>query len=547
MTAASILFTHNRLQVLVPQSAGHLIATDCSPMHADAMALGDEVDVAVIGAGHNGLVAAAYLAEAGLQVAVLEARPVPGGNTVTEELTLPGYAHDSCSSAHVLIQSNPLLADDELGLLAKWGLEYVHTDPAVVLPQAGGTALVMHRDLDATVDEIARWSAADAGEFRAMIEEWNGGLAAIHGRWSSGFPLGDSPAADAYRALKARPAWDVIHQRFQHPVIRSMVLWLSLATIQDPRRPGTGVLPSSIAAGRLRFGWSTPIGGSGALPAALIRLLEARGGTLECDAPVTRIDVEGGRAVAVGLTGGRRLRVRQGVVASSHLAKLAGMLDDPPADLVAARDAWQPGLSVFAVHAALRGNLTFGPAGAAAAGGLGGTAGIAAQLEAFGRGETDATDPWLLVVNQTVVDGSRAPDGAGTFKILTIAPWDRADGRDWSSAKDEFAAQIVQRVRERCGGLEPDDILALRAESPVDVAAHNTHNLGGSCHGGEFRMPDGSILPGWPAYGTSVDGLFLTGSTSHPGGSVSGRPGRNAARAVLTAVGLDPAAVMGSR
>jgi phytoene dehydrogenase-like protein len=511
------------------------------------MALPDEVDIAVLGAGHNGLVAAAYLARAGLQVAVLEARPLPGGNTVTEELTLPGYAHDSCSSAHVLIQSNPLLADDELGLLSKWGLEYVHTDPAVVLPQPDGGSLVIHRDLDATVDEIARWSPADASAFHAMIDEWTGGLAAIHGRWSSGFPLGDSPAADAYRALRARPAWDVVHERFEHPVIRSMVLWLSLATIQDPRRSGTGVLPSSIAAGRLRFGWSTPIGGSGALPAALIRLLEAHGGTVACDAPVSRIDVEDGRAVAVRTSDGRRVRVRRAVVASSHLARLAGMLEDEPADLVAARDAWQPGLSVFAVHAALRGNLSFDGAGAAVAAGLGSTAGIAAQLDAFGRGETDATDPWLLVVNQTVVDPSRAPDGAGTFKILTIAPWERADGRAWSTAKDEFAAQIVAKVRERCGGLEPDEILALRAESPVDVAAHNTHNLGGSCHGGEFRMPDGEILVGWPRYDTSVGGLFLTGSTSHPGGSVSGRPGRNAARAVLTALDMDPAAVMGAR
>jgi phytoene dehydrogenase-like protein len=513
------------------------------------MTLPDEVDIAVLGAGHNGLVCAAYLAEAGLRVAVLEARPLVGGNTVTEELTLPGFAHDSCSSAHVLIQSNPLLADDELGLLSKWGLEYLHTDPAVVLPQPDGDALVIHRDLDATVDEIGRWSAPDAAAFRMLIGEWTGGLAAVHGRWSSGRPLGDSPAADAYRALRARSAWDVIHETFRHPVVRSAVLWLSLATIQDPRRSGTGVLPSSIAAGRLRFGWSTPVGGSGALPAALVRLLESRDGVVACDSPVSRIDVENGRAVAVRTADGRRLKVRRGVVAGSHLARLPDLLEQAPGDLIAARAAWRPGLSVFAVHAALRGNLSFttgrGAPFPAVAAGLGGADGVVAQLAAFERGETDVTDPWLLVVNQSVIDPSRAPDGAGTFKILTIAPWERADGRDWSQAKDEFAAQLIARVRARAGGLGPDDILAVRAESPVDVAAHNVHNLGGSCHGGEFLMPDGEVLAGWPRYDTSIEALFLTGSTSHPGGSVSGRPGRNTARAVLTALRMDPARVMG--
>src|SRR4029453_12014214 len=119
-------------------AAGGLMAT---------VSLPDEADVVVLGAGHNGLVCAGYLAEAGLQVAVLEARPLVGGNTATEELTLPGFAHDSCSSAHVLIQSSPLLADDELELLVKWGLQYVHTDPAVVLPQANGDTMVIHRDL----------------------------------------------------------------------------------------------------------------------------------------------------------------------------------------------------------------------------------------------------------------------------------------------------------------------------------------------------------------------------------------------------------------
>jgi phytoene dehydrogenase-like protein len=171
---------------------------------------------------------------------------------------------------------------------------------------------------------------------------------------------------------------------------------------------------------------------------------------------------------------------------------------------------------------------------------------MARQLDALYRGEVDPTDPWLLVVNQTAVDPGRAPDGRATFKILTIAPYDLADGRDWAEAKQDYGEAFLARVRAGTDGLDASDILAVRYESPHDVAAHNLHNLGGSCHGGEFRTDDGAVIPGWPSYGVpSLEGLYLTGATTHPGGSVSGRPGRNAARFVLTQLGLDPSKVMG--
>jgi phytoene dehydrogenase-like protein len=521
-----------------------------APAASSAAELPGSVDVVVIGAGHNGLVAAGYLAAAGLEVLVLEAGALPGGDTVTEELTLPGFAHDSCSSAHVLIQSNPLLRDDELALLSKHGLEYVHTDPAVVLPRDDGDSLVMHRDLDATADEIARWSPKDAVAFREMVGEWTGGLAAMHGRWSSGLELGDTDAARRYQDLRRRSAWDVVHERFTHPVIRDFVLWMAMATIQDPRRPGTGFLPSSLTVGRLTFGWSTPLGGSGALPNALVGQIESHGGRVVCSTPVTQVEVSGGRATAVLTADGVRVAARRAVVSSAHLARLADMLTGTavPDDLAEAQARWRPGLSVFAVHAALRRDLRYptvaGPVPSVAAG-FGTTAGMAAQIDAFDRGEPDASDPWLLVVNQTVVDPGRAPDGGGTFKILTIAPYERSDGRSWTATKDRFAEDLLDVVRARVEGLDAGDVLAVRAESPVDVAAHNVHNLGGSCHGGEFLLADGSVIPGWPSHRTSVPGLFLTGATTHPGGSVSGRPGRNAARTVLIDLGLDPARVMG--
>jgi phytoene dehydrogenase-like protein len=496
----------------------------------------DEVDVVVIGAGHNGLICAAYLAHAGLEVCVLEAQDIVGGNTVTEELTLPGFLHDSCSSAHVLIQSNPVLRDDELGLLSTYGLRYVFTDPAVVLPLASGDAVTVHRDLDATVEEVARFSRADADELREMMREWDGGLGAAHARLGSGDAPHDDEATTQYDDLRARSAWQVVHSRFSHPVVRDLLLWLGFATIQDPRRPGTGALPSAITSGRLKFGWATPVGGSGALPAALVRQLVDHGSTAHASSPVARIDTSTGRASSVELVSGQRIGARRAVVSSAHLAALPGMLtSEAPADLTQARDTWQPGLSLFAVHASLRTDITFptsaGPV-RSTAGGLGTAEGLRAQLEAFQRGEPDARDPWLLLVASTVVDPDRAPGGGGTFKILTVAPHDRADGRSWDESGVEHGQALMDLVHERTG-LARADVLRMIVETPTSLAARNPSNIGGSCHGGQFVNPDGRVMPGWPSFSASIPGLYLTGSTAHPGGSVSGRPGRNTAYKLL--------------
>ncbi len=515
---------------------------------ADAVA-----DVVVIGAGHNALICAAYLAEAGLEVIVLEANDRIGGNTVTEELTLPGWSHDSCSSAHVVLQSNPLIRDDELGLLSRYGLRYVHTDPAFIMPAvdpAGSDqALVVRRDVDATADELARWSPVDAAALRTMMESWHGGLAGAHARFSAGLPPAGDDAAREYEALRRRSAWDVVHSTFSHPVARAMMTWLAFATIQPPRRPGTGALPAAITSGRLRFGWSIPIGGSGALPAALAAHLADHGGTVLTSAPVHRILTGSGRVTGVATADGRRCHARSAVVSSAHLARLPSMLDGPvPAQLRRAADAWRPGLALFAVHAALRSDVRYRTAAGpttAVAGALGGPEGLLRQVRGCAEGRPETEDPWLLVVSSTVVDPERAPDGGGVLKLLTAAPSQLASGQAWDGdAARSYAERLLAVTARRLDGLSPDDLLAVEVESPASLARRNGHNLGGSCHGGEFDLGGGDIVPGWPEHRCPLPGLYLTGATTHPGGSVSGRPGRNAARCVLTDLHIDPASVM---
>lgn len=503
------------------------------------------VDVAIIGAGHNALITGGYLAKAGLEVAVLEAKPIVGGNTVTEQLTLPGWQHDSCSSAHAVVQSNPVLRDDELGLLADYGLRYVYTEPASVLP-LDDDALVLHRSLGETAEEVARFSPRDARRLVELVGDWQKTLKFAHRRWNEGRPYADLSGGDAYEALMRESAWDVIHKNFEHDVTRRLLSWMGFANFQPPTRPGTGILPISILSGRLEYGWATPVGGSGALPDALVNLIVDNGGEVIRNAPVARILTTNGRATGVETAQGRRVTARRAVVSSAHIAALPSMLGpDTTEDLYRARAAWQPGIALFAVHAALRQDVRYRVHGdliTSTAAGLGSPEGTRRQVTGCLSGQPEMDDPWMLLVASTVVDPDRAP--GGTLKILTAAPQTLASGASWEAFGPHYAEHLLGIAGRYAEGLGTADVLAVLPETPSSLARRNLHNIGGSCHGGEFLMDDGEYLPGWPRHDTDVPGLFLTGSTAHPGGSVSGWPGRNAAQTVLMSLGMDPTRVM---
>src|SRR5690348_8464527 len=130
-----------------------------------------DADILVIGSGHNGLVAAAYLAVAGKRVLVLERNAWFGGGVVTRELTLPGFRHDQHSMAHIFIQANPLLRDDELGLKTKYGLKYVFPDPPISCLFEDGQTLSLYRDRERTGSEIAKLSQKDSVAYRRLSEQ----------------------------------------------------------------------------------------------------------------------------------------------------------------------------------------------------------------------------------------------------------------------------------------------------------------------------------------------------------------------------------------
>jgi phytoene dehydrogenase-like protein len=132
-----------------------------------------DADIVVAGAGHNSLLTACYLAKAGYSCLVLDARHIPGGGAATEELVLPGFGIDTCATGHTMIRVNPALVADELGLVADYGLRYAEPDPVEQVAFPDGRQLTMWLDRERTIEEVARFSAADAASYRRLLEEYD--------------------------------------------------------------------------------------------------------------------------------------------------------------------------------------------------------------------------------------------------------------------------------------------------------------------------------------------------------------------------------------
>ncbi|MDQ3895225.1 MAG: NAD(P)/FAD-dependent oxidoreductase, partial [Actinomycetota bacterium] len=316
--------------------------------------MSETADIVVAGAGHNSLVTAAYLARAGFDCVVLEARPVIGGNTATEELTLPGFLHDSCSTAHNLIQANPAVR--ELGL-EEYGLDYIHPDPVVHIPFPDGAWLTQWRSLERTSEEFAKFSRRDAEAYRRLIADYDAAKG-VFGAYRNN-PIGRAARPEdaldgRWRRRLAMSAWDVIRGEFEDWHTRAFMLWMSVMTVQPPDRPGTGLLAYSLAYGRQQHSWTIPRGGSAALPIALARLIEDHGGTVVAGRRVAGLVLEGDRCVGVETAEGETYRARRAVVSTIHVKHLVEMAprelwDD---EFLYGVEAWRPGLALFPTHLA---------------------------------------------------------------------------------------------------------------------------------------------------------------------------------------------------
>jgi phytoene dehydrogenase-like protein len=521
--------------------------------------MSETVDVVVAGGGHNSLITAAYLAKAGLEVLVLDARREPGGGAASEELLRRGYLIDSCSTGHTLIQPNPVLRDDELGLKADYGLRYVSPDPVAHVVFPDGESFTHWLDLDRTCDELARFSRHDADSYRRLLREYDEIKPAVSAYRFN--PVGYAPPLrDAVSPIWQRrlllSAYDVIAYEYEDPHVRAYMLWQAFQTLQPVDAYGTGLNAISILAGRQAQSWILPVGGSGELPRALVRCIEDHGGRIVTEKLVTRLVLENGRCTGVETSDGERWLARRAVLSSIHVKALVEMA---PAEVwgdefLYGIDTLDPGISVAAQYYVTTEPPRFrahdGEREAVSAGLAAWPDDLVQAVRNTKAGRVQYGG-WLLCGTPTLVDPSRAPHGHHTLKVLSPQPW--APGGDpgsWPARNEELERRNFELLAGAAPNLTRDKVLAHLSKTPVDIARANPHMWHGTIHGGDrgiaFEGPN-RPAPGWAQHRLPLAGLYQTGATTHPGGSITGAPGRNAAMIMLEDLGFDPREIMRPR
>jgi phytoene dehydrogenase-like protein len=503
-----------------------------SPLHLPLQsAPEDHFDFVIAGAGHNSLICAAYLAKAGHKVIVLEGRPTIGGGCKTQEVCLPGFKEDLCSSVHSGIQSNPALKDLSL---RDYGLEYLEPDPVMQIPFRDGSSITVWRNLEHTCESIAAISKKDAETFRRVVSDYKNILAAESASRSE---TGDRSAprpAGYWQRLSAMSGYDAVCALFESRQMRAASLCCGHFGGVAGGDLGTGAQAFSLAV-QVVNGRTIPKGGSGMLTVALGRFLEAHNALVLTNKPVGRLIIENSKCVGVECVDGSQYRAAKAVVSTIHPKHLVDMA---PRDLwgdefLRDLDIFQPEHAMFSFHYAtseapeypLRGGGTISTNEAAL---MEAPESVLLLNSYNSRGELFLEDTPLQIVSPSVADPSRAPAGYHTVKIEGTLPYALKEGpKHWDSIKEQVAETILGRLRAAAPNLTSERILAKFIESPLDIERMNPAMWRGSAHHGDRRLPQFS------PYRMPVAGLYQTGATTSPGGSITGMPGRNAASVIL--------------
>ncbi len=495
-------------------------------------------EAVIIGSGPNGLAAAIRLAEAGVGVTVLEAAGSPGGAVRTEELTLPGFRHDTFSSVYPAAVASPVF---ERMPLARHGLEWVHPQVCMAHPLNDGTAIALDRDLACTAASLDAHRPGDGERWAELARPFLEAFEAVRRTMLAPFPpaggalalvreAGPRPAAQFARML-AGSASELGRRLFDGQGARA---WLCGAAMHGDVPPG--MAGSAIAGFYLNLlghavGWPSPRGGAERLTDALVGYLESLGGTLRTGARVERIVTRGGRVAAVAVADGSQLPAGL-VIATVMPAALLRMAGEQLARWYRlGLRAFVQGPATVKLDWALSGPIPWHAQDARGAGTVhvGGDEGdLLASVAASRHGV--AVRPFLLLGQQSVADPSRAPAGRHTAWAYTHGPASQAA----ALGGDRHLEAIETQIERFAPGFR-DRILARHVLNPAELEARNPNLVAGDVGGGSYRLRQAVFrpLPALSPYRTPLSGLYLGSAAAFPGGAVHGVPGDAAARAAL--------------
>lgn len=519
------------------------------------------VDAVVIGSGHNGLVAAAYLARAGWSVEVLERAARPGGAVTTEELTLPGYLHDTFSSWHPLFHTSGAWAELGDELRAR-GLEYVNFDDVVTATvRSDGSSVVAHRDPERTAAELG----GDGPTYLKELDEL-GQLMPVLGELL-GTELYSLQALKLARRLvkltgvrggvafgsrmtSSARSW--LGERFVNPALADLLAPWVLHTGLTPDDAG-GAFPLLALAGGLH-GVGMPVvrGGSAGFTDAFVRLIEDHGGTVRCGVDVERVLVRRGHAAGV-VAGGEEIKARRAVIANTTPTQLYGRLLEgaPVAEQVRTQaERFRYGRRAGTqIHLALsepprwHGDPRLGEAAIVhVTDGLDNVSRACAQAAAGLLPER----PTIVCGQPTVADPSRVPEGKSLIWIqLQEVPTrphgdaagqiDVGDGSWTPELTDAYADRVVAILGERIENLQ-DKIVGRAVLSPAELERRNPNFVGGDIYSGAADLDQSYLwrpLPGYGSHTTPVDGLYQCGASTHPGPGLNAASGRIVAQELV--------------
>ncbi len=513
-----------------------------------------EWDVVVIGAGPNGLMTAAYLAKAGLKVALVERRYEIGGGLATEEIIFPGYYSNIHAVYHMMVDFMPVLRDFDL---SRHGLVWIKPNLQTAMVFEDGTSLQLTRMLEDTVDSIHKFSTTDAVNFGRVMRRWRKIAREVIAPATYIPPMAPLDLSEAMQRtesgqelleLSEMCPLDIISENFENDRVRALFLYVTCMWGLDPRESGVGFFVPLLLDRAMNKSYCQ--GGSHKLAAGLAREFVRNGGTILDSSQVNTITTHDGAVTGVELWEGRTLH--SNVVISSldpqttfldlvGAENLPGHLKDDVAGWEL--DKWSYATLHVASndrpHHAVRDPSVDDSFMTIV--GFEGTDQIVAHWEAVTSGQLDIESFGGHTTCQTTFDPHLARfKGRHVSFFQTHAPYDIAGG--WDEAGPEVTEAILAKWSKAAPNMSGENLLAMAQETPEDIEIRLPNMRRGSIKHGDYNpLQLGCFRPNQDCSGTDtpIEGLYVNGASTYPGGLVIGGPGYLAANKVADDMGVE--------